>query len=42
MDADGNISDATYGEDRTTAEKHTSRTFNLEVKSMLALTGCIL
>lgn len=25
MDTDGNISDAVYGEDRTTAEKHTSR-----------------
>jgi translation initiation factor 2 subunit 2 len=25
MDADGNISDAVHGEDRTTAEKHTSR-----------------
>ncbi len=25
MDADGNISDAVHGEDKTTAEKHSTR-----------------
>jgi len=35
MDADGNISDAVHGEDRTTAEKHTTR------MSIQPCSGCL-